>query len=118
MGLHACPECGHQVSDRALSCPGCGAPGGSPGLVLAGPSVEDWALSRLISGSPRRQVVEELVKQGAWVRTDAEALVKRVEASVLTPADDKSRLMLVGAIGLVTLILMLALLFLRAAPGV
>ena len=117
MALHACPECGHQVSDRATACPDCGAPGRSPGLVPAQPSVREWALSRLTAGSPRRQVVDELVKQGALVRTDAEALVKRVEASALTPAGDKSKLMLAGAIGFITLILMLTLLFLRAAPG-
>ncbi len=26
MALTTCPECGHQVSDKALSCPGCGCP--------------------------------------------------------------------------------------------
>ena len=117
MALYACPECGRQVSDRAAACPECGAPGGSLGFVLTEPSVEEWALSRLTTGSPRRQVVEELVEQGALVRTDAEALVERVEASALTPAGNKSKVLLVGAIGLVTLILMLTFLFLRAAPG-
>jgi len=26
MAIIACKECGHQVSDKAASCPGCGAP--------------------------------------------------------------------------------------------
>jgi hypothetical protein len=47
-------------------------------LVSARPAVEEWALSRLTAGSPRRQVVDELVQQGSLARPDAEALVKRV----------------------------------------
>ena len=26
MAMIKCPECGHQVSDKAKSCPNCGAP--------------------------------------------------------------------------------------------
>lgn len=26
MAIISCPECGHQVSDRAASCPSCGTP--------------------------------------------------------------------------------------------
>lgn len=26
MALIKCPECGHEISDQALSCPNCGAP--------------------------------------------------------------------------------------------
>ena len=85
-------------------------------MAQARPSVEEWAVSRLTAGLPRRQVVDELLQQGAWERTDAEALVKRVEAA-LVPTGHKSKLMVVGAIGLITLVLMLALLLLRAAPG-
>ena len=116
MALQACPECDHQVSDRATACPNCGAPVGSA-LVFTQPSVEEWARSRLTTGSPRREVVEELVQQGSLVRADAEALVKQVEAAALTPAPDKSRVTLVVTIGLLVLVLMLALLFLRAPPG-
>jgi len=29
MALTTCPECGHQVSDTASSCPSCGAPLGA-----------------------------------------------------------------------------------------
>jgi uncharacterized membrane protein len=86
-------------------------------LVSTQPPVEVWALSRLTAGLPRREVVDELVQQGALVRSDAEALVKRVEAAALTPASDKSKVMLVATIGLVMLVLMLAFLFLRASPG-
>lgn len=31
MALVACPECGHNVSDKALACPSCGFPRGESG---------------------------------------------------------------------------------------
>jgi len=117
MVLHPCPECGHQISDRATACPDCGAPSAWPGLVVAQSSVEEWALSRLIAGSPRRQIVDELVGQGALGRREADALVKGLETATLSPADSRHRWMLVGAGGFATLmlILMLAFLFARTA---
>ncbi len=36
MALIACPECGREVSDKAPTCPGCGAP--IAGAVTAGPA--------------------------------------------------------------------------------
>jgi uncharacterized OB-fold protein len=116
MALHGCPECGHLVSDRATACPNCGAPGGSA-LVSTQPSIEEWVRSRLTTGSPRREVVEELVRHGALAKTDAEALVKRVEAAALTTVPDKSRVTLVVTSGLLVLLLLLAFMLLRAPPG-
>jgi hypothetical protein len=110
MALYACPDCGHQVSDRAAACPGCGAPG-------IPPTVEEWALERLRTGAPRKQVVEELVRQGSLVRLDAEDLVKRVEAEAVTAVGPTSRMKAV-AFGLAALLAVLILIFLRAAaPG-
>jgi len=34
MSLVNCPECGNQISDKALMCPKCGLPMGSPGARL------------------------------------------------------------------------------------
>ncbi len=118
LGLQACPECGHQVSDRATACPRCGAPSAGPQLGVAQTSLEEWALSRLKSGSPRRQIFEELVEQGVLAREHAEALVKGVEAAALAPADDRSRWMLIGAGALAALILILILVGLLFRAGV
>ena len=107
MPLHDCPDCSHEMSDRAAACPACGAPSAGSGLVVARPSVEEWTLSRLTAGLPRRQIVDELVGQGVLARANAEALVEGVEAAALTPVDERSKWMLVGAGRLVTLILLL-----------
>ncbi|MGF3025726.1 zinc ribbon domain-containing protein [Methylobacterium aquaticum] len=37
MSLTRCPDCGRQVSDRAVSCPNCGRPRAAAGMVRAVP---------------------------------------------------------------------------------
>lgn len=119
MPLHTCPDCGHKMSERAVACPGCGAPGTGPPVIVAQPSMEEWALSRLTTGLPRRQIVDELVGHGTLARAEADALVKGVEAAALTPADEKSKWMFVGAgrSAALILILMLVAILLRLAAG-
>jgi hypothetical protein len=73
--------------------------------------------SRLTTGSPRREVVEELVQHGALAKTDAEELVKRVEAAALAPTSDRSRVTLFVTTGLLVLLVLLAFMLLRAPPG-
>ena len=104
------------ISDRAAACPNCGAPVESAGLVPAQPSMEKWALSRLSAGSPRRQIVDEIVQHGTMVRRDADELVKRVEAGSLAPARQRFPVRVVVTFGIGTFLLIL-LFLLRAAPA-
>ena len=107
------------MSDRATACPGCGAPVMNVVPVAARPSTEEWALSRLTAGLPRRQVVDEIVSQGILARTDAETLVKGVEAAALEPADERSKWMLVGAgrAAMLLIALLVFLMLMRALAG-
>ena len=58
MALTNCPECGHQVSDKAYACPSCGYPlAGAkgdpwPGVVrgVAGTWISAKALTTIIIG--------------------------------------------------------------------
>jgi len=112
MALNPCPECGHQASDRATGCPDCGAPVGAGRESQPEPSIEAWAVSRLKAGSPRRPVVEEIVRQGDMVRSDAEALVKRLE-SALMPEQPAYLVKIAAGIGTAALILMLVFVVMR-----
>lgn len=47
MAIIACKECGHQVSDKAASCPNCGAPVAAP---LAAPASTVRRRPRVLSG--------------------------------------------------------------------
>jgi hypothetical protein len=112
MALQPFPECGHQVSDRAASCPDCGAPVGAGRRSQPEPSIEAWAVSRLKAGSPRRPVVEEIVRAGDMPRSDADALVKRLEAALVL--ERPAYLVKIAAgIGTGALILMLVFVVIR-----
>ena len=117
MSLISCPEGVLRVSDQAAACPKCGATVGSGELVRDQPSMEEWALSRLSAGSPRRQIVDEIVQHGTMVRRDADVLVKRIEAGSLAPSPQGSGVKVAATISIALIVLTLILLFLRAAPG-
>ncbi len=78
--------------------------------------MEEWALSRLATGSPRRQIVDEIVQHGTMVRRDADALVKRVETGSLAPSPQGSGVKIAATISIAVIVLTLILLFLRSAP--
>lgn len=48
MALIQCRECGKQISDKAASCPGCGAPNASKEISLKTPSSSDSAANEPI----------------------------------------------------------------------
>jgi len=112
MALHACLECGNQVSDRAASCPNCGAPVGTGSAVPTRPSVEEWAISKLRAGSPRRSVVEEIVREGGMLGPDADALVKRLE-SALVPERPAHLVKAATGIGVAVVVLLLFFVVMR-----
>ena len=86
-------------------------------MVPAQPSMEEWVLSQMTAGSPRRQVVNEIVQHGTMVRRDADVLVKRIEAGSLAPSPQGSGVKVAATISIALIVLTLILLFLRAAPG-
>jgi len=112
MALHPCQECGHQVSDRATACPDCGAPIRAAGSGHGQPSIEEWALSQLKAGSARRPVVERIVGQEGMPRSDADALVKRLE-SALVPERPAYLVRVAAGIGIAGLILLLVFVLMR-----
>lgn len=114
--LQPCPDCGQPISQRAATCPSCGAPSVSAELVSAEPSMDQWVLSQLTSGASRRQVVDTIVQQGSMIRPDADDLVKRVEAAALQPVHSGSSMKI--WVGILLALALLALVFLRAAPPV
>lgn len=81
MALAPCPECGHEVSDKAAACPHCGAP------VAQQPTrpnvLEDWIYGQLAAGVPRREVVNALVHQSGMTESAAEQLARRIEAQAV-----------------------------------
>lgn len=56
MALTACPECGHQVSDRAASCPNCGYPL-EPRAAIDGAVVDIAGSGRFAHESAWRRVI-------------------------------------------------------------
>ena len=115
IALVSCSDCGRQVSDRATACPQCGAPLGAAGQLTSEPSLEEWARSQLTAGSPRRQVVDQIVRHGSMLRTDADALVKRLEGEWLVPSRRVSAPIVIAAMGTAMFFLIfLLLLFARA----
>ena len=52
----------------------------------------------MTAGSPRRQVVNEIVQHGTMLRRDADAFVKRIEAGYLAPSRQGSTGNVVAAI--------------------
>lgn len=109
MALQPCPECGHQVSHRATNCPDCGAPIGTSSPVPTRASIEEWAVSQLKAGAPRRPIVEGIVRQGRMPRSDADALVKRLE-SALVPGRHAYLVKVTSGVGIAAVILVLVLL--------
>jgi len=59
MALIACKECGREVSDKATSCPGCGAP---IGVAAAGQKAEPTAAMPSPPAKPKRKT-----SPAAWV---------------------------------------------------
>lgn len=56
MALFKCPECGRQISDKAVSCPGCGYP---VQLVVTN------------NGSAEEQLIDEVWARHPYSKTDA-----------------------------------------------
>ncbi|MGH6672191.1 MAG: zinc-ribbon domain-containing protein, partial [Xanthobacteraceae bacterium] len=59
MPLIACDECGHKISDKAVSCPSCGAPipafnlkGSTPTSQAKAPQSPDAALPHISTEGP------------------------------------------------------------------
>lgn len=63
MALIPCPECGRQVSDQAMSCPGCGHPSRKVDYCFVTVS---W--NTLGGGTGQRQL-DQLLKDG-WTVVD------------------------------------------------
>ena len=63
MALIKCGECGKEISDKAASCPGCGAPS-VPGRAVpvnvtrAGGKWEGWGFSLIVGGMLTAMVAE------------------------------------------------------------
>ncbi|MDX1395311.1 MAG: zinc ribbon domain-containing protein [Gemmatimonadota bacterium] len=106
--LRPCEECGREISDRAQACPNCGAPTAASTGVAPRLTIDEWSLVRLASGSPRRQVVEELIQQSGLTEAEAETLVKRVEsAAIAHPPDKWAAVRVVATVGIFAVILVI-----------
>lgn len=66
MPLLTCQDCGHQVSDRAATCPKCGAPTGATQLVEQ--TAKKWKFLQLTG------LIMAVVGLGLIMQTGGEAL--------------------------------------------
>lgn len=69
MALVACPECGHQVSTLARSCPSCGAPvaAGAPEPARREPVVTSGLLGKVVAVIGAWLVVPWVVRMVAFL---------------------------------------------------
>lgn len=91
--LIPCPACQRQVSEQALSCPGCGHP-----LVAAGPGEMDPPLPAPADAAPEGMHTEELQAPAPLAAQDAAARVEAIaeEVPVAEPRKIESSLGLPG----------------------
>lgn len=70
MALISCPECRHEVSDRAAACPGCGHPLQPGGLVPAARGYPYWGYEykskKTILGLPLVHIAQGLTPEGRF----------------------------------------------------
>ena len=63
MPLITCPDCGHQVSDRASFCPNCGCPSSAWQIPAGIPAALPWQITVGIPASLR---IGDRFTMGAW----------------------------------------------------